>query len=190
MMEYLKDIFYFLKTSPQIRDWVFYAAIILSLLVYRKIRLGRWRKILKKSVEYHIYHLSSVSKDPSTNEKSRELAQALLWGVTKLLPLDVKEGSGGRALLRSFMGDKTALNTCGTVYYQCARNFRYIDRIIIKLNDTLISTFYRIYLLESYFSIFAILYMDIALLLYIALKPAGGTGRLYLEMRGESSQGK
>ncbi len=186
-MEFLGNIFYYLKTNPRASDWGFYTAVIFTLLIYRKLRLGRWRRILKRSVEYHIFHLSSVSKDPAVDEKSRELAQALFWGVTKLLPLDIEGGRGGKALMRSFLGDKTALNTCGTVYYQCARNYRYIDRIIIKLNDTLVSTFYRIYLLESYLSIIAILYMDFTLLVYMITRPESGTGRLFLEMRGESS---
>jgi len=184
-MDFLKNIFFNLKNNPVVMEWGIYAAMIILLVVYRKIRLGRWRGILKRSVEYHIFHLSSISKDPAMDEKSRELSQALLWGAAKLLPVDVKDGKGGKALWRSFLGDKTALNTCGTVYYECARNFRFIDKIILKLNDTLISTFYRIYLLESYLSIAAILYMDFTLLIYMLTRPAGGTGRLYLEMRGK-----
>ena len=186
-MEALKNLFYYLKEQPDAQEWGVYAVLILSLLAYRKIRLGRWRKILKRSVEYHQFHLASISKDPAMSEKSRELAQALLWGVTKQLPLDLQNGKGGNALWRSFIGDKTSLNTCGTVYYQCARNFRFIDTIILKLNDTLISTFYRIYLLESYFSIIAILYMDFTLIIYMITRPESGTGRLYLEMRSDNS---
>lgn len=185
-MEFLKNIFYYLQGHPYTKEWGVYAALIIFLLLYRKLRLGRWRKILKRSVEYHKFHLAAVSKDPAMNEKSRELAQALLWGVTKQLPLDLEKGRGGKALWRSFIGDKTSLNTCGTVYYQCARNFRFIDKIILKLNDTLISTFYRIYLLESYLSIIAILYMDFTLMIYMITRPESGTGRLYLEMRSES----
>jgi len=187
-MESLINLFYYLKNNSCVREWGVYAAVFLLLIAYHKLRIGRWRKILKRSVEYHKFHLAPISKDTSMDEKSRELAQAMLWSVTKQLPLDMKDGKGGRALIRSFLGDKTSLNTCGTVYYQCARNFRFIDKIILKLNDTLISTFYRIYLLESYFSIVAILYMDFTLLLYMIKRPEGGTGRLYLEMRGESKE--
>jgi hypothetical protein len=182
-MESVKNIFYYLKGHPAAEEWGVYVLIIFFLLAYRKLRLKRWREILKNSVDYHKFHLASISRDPSMSEKSRELAQALLWGVTKQLPLDLADGKGGKALLRSFAGDKTSLNTCGTVYYQCARNFRFIDSIIIKLNDTLISTFYRIYLLESYLSIVAVLYMDFTLLIYMITRPKSGTGRLYLEMR-------
>jgi hypothetical protein len=184
-MEFLKDLFSYMKNNPNINEWGIYFMVILFLFVYRKLRLGRWREILKRSVDYHKFHLASISKDHSMDEKTRELAQAMLWGVTKQLPTDLENGRGGNALWRSFLGDKTSLNTCGTVYYQCAMNVRSIDRIIIKLNDTLISTFYRIYLLESYLSFLAILYMDFTLIFYIASKPQGGTGRLYLEMLGE-----
>ena len=178
-----ENLFYYLVNSYFVKEWWGHAVFVLVLVLYRKLRLGRWRTILKRSVDYHKFHLSSISKDPSVDEKTRELAQALLWGVTKQLPIDLENGKGGKALWRSFTGDKTALNTCGTVYYQCARNFRYIDKIIVKLNDTLLSTFYRIYLLESYFSYVSIFYMDFSLLFYILTKPQSGTGRLYLEMR-------
>lgn len=182
---FLKNIFELLVNNPLVKEWGIYAVVIILLLLYRKLRLGRWRSILKSSVEYHKSHLAAISKDPSMSEKSRELAQALLWGATRQLSIDLKNGKGGAALWRSFLGDKTALNTCGTVYYQSARNYMYIDQIIIKLNDTLISTFYRIYFLESRLSIAAILYLDITLLLYLITRPESGTGRLYLEMRRE-----
>jgi len=183
---FLKNTFYALKNNPAAKEWGGYIAVIVILLAYRKLRLGRWRTMLKNSVEYHKFHLASVSKDPTMNEKTRELAQALFWAVSRQLNDDIAGGKGGTALWRSFAGEKTALNTCSTVYYQCARNYMYIDECIMKLNGTLLSTFYRIYLLESYFSIASILYMDINLLVCMITRPAGGTGRLYLEMRGKS----
>ena len=185
MFDFIELILNFIINDPDTKRLGVYFAVVLFLLIYRKLRIGRWRKILKNSVEYHIYHLSSISKDLSMDEKTRELAHALHWGASKQLQLDLADGKGGTALWRSFLGDKTSLNTCGTVYYQCARNFRFINKIIIKLNDTLLSTFYRIYILESYLSIVAILYMDFTLLFYMLTKPVSGTGRLYLEMRGE-----
>ena len=124
-------------------------------------------------------------KDSAVSEKSRELSHALFWSITKQLPLDLESGKGGKALWRSFFGDKTSLNTCGTVFYQCANNFRNTDPVIIKLNDTLMSTIYRIYLLESYASILAILYMDLALLINKIIRPKAGPGRLYLELMKE-----
>jgi hypothetical protein len=124
-------------------------------------------------------------KDSTVSEKSRELSQALFWSITKQLPAELESGKGGKALWGSLIGDKTSLNTCGTVFYQCARNFRNTDDIIIKLNDTLMSTIYRIYLLESYVSIPAILYMDFMLLINQIIKPNGGPGRLYRELRKE-----
>ncbi|MCL1833759.1 MAG: hypothetical protein FWG49_04575, partial [Leptospirales bacterium] len=163
----------------------FYIAAILLLLLYRKLRISRWRNILRNSIEYHKFHLSSLMKDSAVSEKSRELSQALFWAITKQLPAELESGRGGAALWKSLFGDKTALNTCGTVFYQCARNFRNTDGIIIKLNDTLMSTIYRIYLLESYASIPAILYMDFMLLINRIIKPEGGPGRLYLELRKE-----
>ena len=176
----------FLKYNSTVKELVAWIFLLLLILIYRKLRIVRWRKILKKSVEYHIFHLTSINRDSTINQTSRELAQSLLWGVSKQLPLDLAEGKGGTALWRSFRGDKTSLNTCGTVYYQYVMNFRTIDPVIAKLNDTLLSTLYRIYLLESPFSLITILYMDLTLLFYIILKTKTGTGRLILEMRGKN----
>jgi hypothetical protein len=185
MIEFIDNIFYYLKNIPYLNKLLFYLVVIIILILYRKLRISKWRKILRNSIEYHKFHLSSLMKDSTVSEKSRELSQALFWSITKQLPIDLESGKGGKALWRSFLGDKTSLNTCGTVFYQCARNFRNTDSIIIKLNDTLMSTIYRIYLLESYVSIPAILYMDFALLINQIIKPKGGPGRLYLELMKE-----
>jgi hypothetical protein len=185
MIEFIDGIFYYLKNFPYLNNIFIYLVIIILFILYRKLRISKWRKVLRNSIEYHKFHLSSLAKDSTVSEKSRELSQALLWSVTKQLPLDLESGKGGKALWRSFWGDKTSLNTCGTVFYQCARNFRNTDSIIIKLNDTLMSTIYRIYLLESYFSIPTILYMDFMSLVNRIIKPKSGPGRLYLEMMKE-----
>ena len=182
MIEFIDNLFYYFKNTPYLNKLLFYIVIIIILILYRKLRISKWRKILRDSIEYHNFHLSSLMKDSTVSEKTRELSQALFWSITKQLPLELKTGKGGKALLRSFFGDKTALNTCGTVFYQCARNFRNTEDIIIKLNDTLMSTIYRIYLLESYVSIPAILYMDFMLIINQIIKPKSGPGRLYLEL--------
>jgi len=182
-MELLKSTIGFLYGFPVLNITCVYVILIIPVFFYWKQGKSRWRKILKKSVDYHIYHLASINKDSSVNETSRKLAQALLWGATKQLPLDLAEGKGGRALRRSFFGDKTSLNICGTVYYQCAMNIRSIDKVIIKLNDTLLSTLYRIYILESFFSPAAVLYMDLTFLYYLLSKPETGAGRLFMEIR-------
>jgi len=176
----MDNLLYYLKNIPSF--YIVITVILILLILYRKIRISKWRKILRSSIEYHKFHLSSLVKDSTVSEKSRELSQALFWSVTKQLPLDLQSGKGGKALWRSFLGDKTSLNTCGTVFYQCARNFRNTDNIIIKLNDTLMSTIYRIYLLESYASTITILYMDFMLLINKIIKPQGGPGRLYIEL--------
>ena len=183
-MEFIDNIILYLKNIPYMNSLLFCIVIITALLIYRKLRISKWRKILRNSIEYHKFHLSSLAKDSDVSEKTRELSQALFWSITKQLPVDLEE-SGGRALLRSFFGDKTSLNTCGTVFYQCANNFRNTDVIIIKLNDTLMSTIYRIYMLESYISIPAVLYMDFTLIVNQIIKPKSGPGRLYLEMSKE-----
>ena len=185
MMELIDKLLYHLKKIPYLNDLLFYLVIIIILLLYHRLRIAKWRKILRNSIEYHKFHLSSLSKDSNVREKSRELSQALLWSITKQLPLDLEAGKGGKALWKSLLGDKTSLNTCGTVFYKCARNFHNTDSIIIKLNDTLMSTIYRIYLLESFVSIPAVLYMDFMLLINQIIKPETGPGRLYRELMKE-----
>ncbi len=174
---------------PLLGDLIFYGLVIVLLLLYRRLRRSRWRKILGSSLDYHRFHLGMISGDKDKNGKFRELAQALLWAVNKQLADDLtrSKGRGGPVLLRSFLGDKTCVNTCGTVFYESARNYRSIDEMIVKLNDTLISTFYRILLLESMLAPVALIYMDLRLLISFITRPETGTGRLYREMLKESN---
>jgi hypothetical protein len=152
---------------------------------YSLLRGGRWRKILSSALDYHRFHLGMIINDSAVDIKNKELAQAMIWAVTRQIPEDLKNSGGGAVLFRSLSGEKTALNTCGVVFYDIARNFKFIDDRIFKLNSTLTSTFYRIYSAESFFSGFALLYMDLFMLKSFIFKPAEGSARLYLEMRRE-----
>ena len=161
------------------------AVILILILFYRMLRIKQWRRILKESIEYHKFHLESISRDPSANSHSRQMAHSLLWGVTKQLPLDLKDGKGGRALLHSFQGRKTSLNTCGTVFYECAKNHHVMDVTIFKLNDTLLSTIVRIFILESFFSAFGLIYFDLNLVMRLSAGSERGMGGFYLKMKNE-----
>lgn len=162
--------------------WVQLAVAVPVLLVYRRLRINRWREILKSSLEYHKFHLYSLSRGNSNDSKSRELAQSLLWGITKQLPEEIKNGRGGIALLNSMAGNKTSINTCGTVFYECAKNHHAIDPIIYKLNITLISTLYRIFILESPFSVIGIIHNDLLLVIHFLKRTESGSGRLFLDL--------
>ena len=120
--------------------------------IYSIIRAGRWRKILSSSLDYHRFHLEMILNDPSVDVKNKELAQAMVWAITRQMPEDLKNRGGGAALFRSLSGEKTALNTCGTVFYDIAGNFKFIDKRIVKLNSALTATFYRIFFVESFCS--------------------------------------
>lgn len=163
--------------------------VIVSVFIFSKIytllRAGRWRKILSSSLDYHRFHLEMIMNDSAVDVKNKELAQAMVWAITRQMSDDLKKSGGGAALFRSFSGEKTALNTCGTVFYDIARNFKFIDKRVVKLNSTLTATFYRIYFVESLFSGVALFFMDISMLKSIILKPADGSARLYYEMRRE-----
>jgi len=165
--------------------WGVCAVIPMLLLFYWKVRVKQWRAVLKEAVEYHKFHLVSISRDPSVSQTGRELAHSLLWGVTKQLPLDLKDGKGGLALVNSFKGRKTSLNTCGTVFYECAKNHRVMDITIFKLTSTLISTICRIFILESSISVFGLIYNDINLLIFLLTGSEKGMGRFYREMKKE-----
>ena len=162
-----------------------FAVILVLLLVYKKIRIGLWGKILKNSIEYHKFHLSSINMDSSVNQSSRDMAHSMLWGVTKQLPLDIKDGKGGRALFNSYLGMKTSLFTCSMVFYECINNYKNMDVTIFKLSNTLISTICRIFIFNSFFSIIGILYSDITMLIYSITGYDIGMGRFYLNMKRE-----
>ncbi|HPS58354.1 MAG TPA: hypothetical protein PK514_09630 [Spirochaetota bacterium] len=173
--------------SPLLQDLTFWIVLLIFLLLYRLLRKNRWRRILGASLDYHRYHLGLLTGSRETNEKCRSLYQAMLWAVNKQLPDDLKRagGKGGMVLFMSFAGDKTCINTCGTVFYETARNYSFIDRSVVRLNDTLISTFYRILLLESLLAPFTLIYMDIRLLASFITRADSGIGRLYREMLAE-----
>ncbi len=156
------------------------------LLLYGKFRKRLWRRILKESVDYHKYHLSSISRDPSGSSSSRLQAHSLLWGVTKQLPMDLKDGRGGLALIHSFQGRKTSLNTCGTVFYECVKNHAVMDETIFRLNDTLLSTIIRIFILESPFSILGLLYYDVNMLVSFLSHSERSIGGFYIKMKNET----
>lgn len=184
IIEYLYSFFSFVSDHVAIEIIAIISVFVFS-KIYSIIRVGRWRKILLSALEYHRSHLEMIMSDPSVDVKNKELAQAMVWAITRQMPDDLKNKGGGAALFRSFSGQKTALNTCGTIFYDIARNFRFIDKRIIKLNSTLTSTFYRVFFIESFVSGIALLFMDIFMLRSIVLKPAGGSARLYYEMRRE-----
>ena len=166
------------------------AGAVFFMLLYSILRGDTRRRVLSGSLDYHKFHLNMIMNDSTVDTKNRELAQAMIWAITRQLPDDIKNRGGGKALLRSFMGDKTALNTCGSIFYDIARNYRYIDQRIVKLNNTLLGTFYRIFFLESLFSGVSALYMDIFLLKSFILKPGEGSSKLYLEMFKELKASK
>ncbi len=187
MTVFFRKFYEYYSESPALQDALFWAAVAAFLILYRFLRKKRWQMILGKSLDYHRFHLTMLAGSRETNEKSRSLYQALLWAVNKQLPDDLARtgGRGGSVLLMSSMGEKTCVNTCGTVFYESARNHSFIDRNVIRLNDTLISTFYRILLIESLFAPFALIYMDLHLLASLVTRPGSGTGRLYREMLAE-----
>lgn len=186
-MEILRQLYYRFMLLPAADGILFYGGIFFFLFAYRFFRRERWRAILGRSLEYHRFHFTQMYNDKSVNEKARELYQALLWAVNKQLKDDLarSNGRGGAVLWRSFLGDKTCVNTCGTVFYETAKNYRYVGETLARLNDTLISTFYRILFVESFLSPVALIYMDMRLLISMITRPSSGTGRLYREMLRE-----
>lgn len=184
MNRIFQDVYTYYTASPALQDMLFWLTVILFLLLYRLLRKNRWQKVLGASLDYHRYHLGMLTGSRERDEKCRSLYQAMLWAVNKQLPDDLKRagGRGGMVLFMSFAGNKTCVNTCGTVFYECAKNYGLIESSVMKLNDTLLSTFYRILLLESIMAPVALIYMDLRLLVSFITKPGSGTGRLYREM--------
>lgn len=188
----LQNIYKYYTASPALQDLLFWSAVVLVLVLYRLLRKKRWQKILGASLDYHRFHLGMLSGNRDTDEKCRSLYQAMLWAVSRQLADDLKRtgGKGGMVLLMSFAGNKTCINTCGTVFYESAKNYNFIDASVMRLNDTLISTLYRILLIESILAPFALIYMDMRLLASLVTKPDSGTGRLYREMLADIKKSK
>lgn len=188
----VQDIYKYYTASPALQDLLFWSAVVLLLVFYRLLRKNRWQRILGASLDYHRFHLGMLAGNRDTSEKCRSLYQAMLWAVNKQLADDLKRtgGKGGMVLLMSFTGNKTCINTCGTVFYESAKNYSFIDRSVIRLNDTLISTLYRILLIESVIAPFVLIYMDMRLLTSLVTKPDSGTGRLYREMLAQIKKNK
>ncbi len=173
--------------NPGLFRFLCWALFFFLLFVYGRYRRGWWRKIFSVSLDYHKFHLAAIQADKGVDEKTREFAIALLWAINKQLPVDLGKNGGGKALWLSFLGEKTALNTCGAIFYESSRFMKFIDLRIVKLNDTLLSTFYRIFFLESIFLPIAVPVMDIRFFLSMIRQPKSGASRLYLEMKKEIS---
>lgn len=88
-------------------EYIIYISAILTIIFfYKRTGTRRWRRIHKESIEYHKFHLSSITKDSSIKQNSRELAGSMLWVITKQLSFDINEGKGGHAILNSLSGKK------------------------------------------------------------------------------------
>lgn len=187
VLNYLNHLKNLITGHSQAYEILCWTVFILLLYFYSRLRKGWWRRILGASLDYHKFHLAALQSDKNIDEKTREFSMALLWAINKQLPSDLTNG-GGKALWSSFLGLKTSLNTCGSIFYESSRFIRFIDQRIVKLNDTLLSTFYRIMFLESIISPLAIVFMDIFFLLSLLKKPDRGAARLYIEMKREISE--
>lgn len=184
--EFLKYLGSFSSAYPQLYEALCWGGFLLLICFYGKLRRGWWRRILGASLDYHKFHLAAIQSDRGIDEKTREFSMALLWAINKQLSSDLKNG-GGQALWNSFLGQKTSLNTCGSIFYEASRYTRFIDSRIVKLNDTLLSTFYRIFFIESLFYPLAIFFMDIFFVISLVKKPESGAARLYVEMKKDIS---
>ncbi len=157
-------------------------AVIIILFFYIRWAKRRWYITLNRSLDYHRFHLKMIMNENDTHEKTDEVSRAMLWAIEKQLPIDRQMGLGFKSFFKSYMGIKTCLMIMSEVFYQVARFHWDIDKRIPRLMMTLNSTFYRIYILESYFAVIALLYIDLKLILARAGIAGSGKAKMYRDM--------
>ncbi|MCP4135309.1 MAG: hypothetical protein GY754_30350 [bacterium] len=153
------------------------------LFLYYKNSKKRWNYILHESLNYHKYHLNNLRNDPLANDKTSEYCKIMLWAIEKQYITDRETGNLGiRGILRTFVGQSSSLQIIGEIYFQIARYRSPVDERILKLINTLSSTFYRLFFMSSIISLISLVFMDFFLLLSFAKFSKKGIAGLYRDI--------
>ncbi len=159
----------------------FLAALVLVVLYFRNAR-KRWLFILSAALDYQRYHLNMILVENSIDDKTRDFARAMLWAINKQFVLDRKKGWGLCIIWKSIMGEKTSIQILGEIVLRIAKNQMGADARIMRLLSTLISTFYRYFLIRSALSLFFLIFMDLSLLLSFLRATDNGTLLMYRDI--------
>ncbi len=154
------------------------ATLVLMVFYYRNAR-RRWLSILTTALDYQRYQLNSIMGEKSTNEKTEGFARAMLWAINKQFVIDRKSGWGLYIILKSIRGETTSIQILGEVVLRIAKNRMIADMRIMWLLGTLISTFYRYFLIRSSLSIFFLILMDLSLLLSFLRRADNSASQMY-----------
>jgi hypothetical protein len=155
--------------------------------LYNRQGKKRWLRVLDQALDYHRPHLLSIMRGRDKNDESKELAKNMLMILDRQLKHDLKTSPGLRGLFRSFLGEKTSINSMYAVFNKlfADKMFGYpspYDEILDRLYATMNSVVYRFFIVTSALSLIGILWMDLFLLLSMARIDRRGPSLLYRDI--------
>lgn len=163
--------------------WILSALAALVLIVLYLVNARkRWLSILSTALDYQRYHLNMILVENSIDDKTRDFARAMLWAINKQFVLDRKKGWGLCIIWKSIMGEKTSIQILGEIVLRIAKNQMGADARIMRLLSTLISTFYRYFLIRSALSLFFLIFMDLSLLFSFLRTADNGASLMYRDI--------
>jgi hypothetical protein len=146
--------------------WILSAlGALVFMILYHRNAQRRWLSILSTALDYQRYHLNNIMGEKSIDEKTGEFARAMLWAINKQFVIDRKRGWGLYIIWKSIRGETTSIQILGEIVLRIAKNRMGADLRIMWILGTLISTFYRYFLIRSSLSLFFLILMDLSLLL-------------------------
>ena len=157
------------------------AVLVLIALYFRNAR-KRWLFILSAALDYQRYHLNMIVAENSVDDKTRDFARAMLWAINKQFVADRKKGWGLCIIWKSIKGETTSIQILGEIVLRIAKNRMGADARIMNLLSTLISTFYRYFLIRSSLSIFFLIFMDLSLLFSFFRRADNGALLMYRDI--------
>lgn len=157
------------------------AALVLLVLYFRNAR-KRWLSILLAALDYQRYHLNMILAENLIDDKTRDFARAMLWAINKQFVLDREKGWGLCIIWKSIKGETTSIQILGEIVLRIAKNRMGADARIMSILSTLISTFYRYFLIRSSLSLFFLIFMDISLLLSFLRRADNGALLIYRDI--------
>ncbi|HOT44249.1 MAG TPA: hypothetical protein PLM53_06395 [Spirochaetota bacterium] len=162
------------------------AMALLGFLYFIKRRTA-WREIIGRAADYHRFHLAAMRNDPGVNDRSRELAYAMLMVLDRQFRDDMRGSPGLRGVVRAHLGEKSTLLSLGEIFEKLYRDRAFLgnsgtDERLVRLYLTMSSMVYRYYLMTSVACPVALLYMDLVLALAAVRLDRRGSSRLFRDM--------
>jgi len=153
--------------------------IFLILSVYYSHAKKRWAAVLQRSFSYHRYNLKMIKAEQGLDQRTSEVATAMLWALEKQLEIDTHAKTGLRAFFGAFSGKPSSLGIVADTSWTIMEHHVTMEKDIVRLHRTLTSSLYRYFLLNSILGVVLLFYMDFRLILSLLFKPGHGPSALY-----------